>query len=81
MNARQRSDPAKPPTNALPSCRTNKIHVYCGHGSSMHIDEKLVLPPGRLEWRGAAVPAPADVEATLARRYGATWHVPAYMDK
>ena len=47
----------------------------------MHIDEKLVLPPGRLEWRGAAVPAPADVEATLARRYGATWHVPAYMDK
>lgn len=31
-----------------------QVYVDCGHGDTMHIDRRLVLPCGRKEWRWAA---------------------------
>ncbi|PSC75064.1 hypothetical protein C2E20_1924 [Micractinium conductrix] len=59
----------------------DEIYVDCGHGDTMHIDRHLILPAGRMEWRGRTLRTPANKEGTLAVRYGPTWRTPAYMEK
>ncbi|KAL4449435.1 hypothetical protein ABPG77_007079 [Micractinium sp. CCAP 211/92] len=58
-----------------------QVYVDCGHGDTMHIDRGLVLPCGRKDWRGHVLSVPANLEGTLAKRYGPTWRTPAYLDK
>jgi len=57
------------------------IRVPQGHGDLCDVPAALVLPLGRLRWRGASLACPADVEGVLAHRYGPGWRVPRYMDK
>lgn len=57
------------------------IAVPQGHGDLCDVPASLVLPLGRLRWRGASLACPADVEGVLAHRYGTTWRTPRYMDK
>jgi hypothetical protein len=57
------------------------IGIPQGHGDLCDVPASLVLPLGRMRWRGASLSCPADVESVLAHRYGPTWRVPRYMDK
>jgi hypothetical protein len=58
-----------------------RIGIPQGHGDLCDIDAHLVLPTGRMRWRGCSLACPRDVEGVLVHRYGPTWHVPRYMDK
>lgn len=58
-----------------------RIAIPQGHGDCCDVDAHLVLPTGRLRWRGASLACPRDVEGVLVHRYGPTWSVPRYMDK
>jgi hypothetical protein len=59
-----------------------RVVVELGHDDeAAALPAAAVLPPRRLAFRGAAVPAPRDVEAALAARYGGDWRTPRYMDK
>jgi hypothetical protein len=57
------------------------IAIPQGHGDLCDVPASLVLPLGRMRWRGASLACPADVEGVLAHRYGPTWRTPRYMDK
>jgi hypothetical protein len=57
------------------------IGIPQGHGDLCDVPASLVLPLGRMRWRGANLACPADVEGVLAHRYGPSWRVPRYMDK
>jgi len=58
-----------------------EVHVDCGHGDTLHIDESLILPIGMKIWRETELCVPCDVQGTLEKRYGSDWKVPKYMDK
>jgi hypothetical protein len=58
-----------------------RIEIPMGHGDACDVDAKLVVPTGRLRWRGCSLACPRDVEGVLVHRYGPTWRVPRYMDK
>jgi hypothetical protein len=63
------------------SACTKRIEIPQGHGDLCDVDAHLVLPTGRMRWRGASLACPRDVEGVLVHRYGATWRTPRYMDK
>lgn len=58
-----------------------RVLVDCGHGDCCSIPTDLVLPTGRVEWRGVVIQVPGNVPGALECRYGPTWRVPRYMDK
>ena len=59
-----------------------RVVVELGHDDeATALPAAAVLPLRRIAFRGAAIPAPRDVEAVLAARYGSDWRTPRYMDK
>lgn len=57
------------------------LSVQLGHGTCCDIPADLVLPTGRLEFRGVDMAVPGNIEGALVHRYGDSWAVPKYMDK
>lgn len=58
-----------------------RLLVDCGHGDATSISKDLIVPTGSMEWKGVKINVPRDQEGALLARYGATWHIPRYMDK
>lgn len=69
---------AHAPPGAAPA---HKLSVRLGHGDCCDIPASLVLPTGRLEFKGVSMPVPGNVAGALEHRYGPDWMVPKYMDK
>eukprot|EP00884_Botryococcus_braunii_P005380 jgi/Botrbrau1/14843/Bobra.0278s0013.1 len=57
------------------------LEVELGHANLCDIPKHLVLPTGKLLFKGVHLSVPVRVEDVLQDRYGATWNVPRYMDK
>lgn len=81
---------AQPPAEKVPeatvtmdesSCHEACISIPQGHGSLCDVPLHLVLPLGRLKFKGREVSVPGNMPGVLRYRYGPTFMVPRYMDK